>query len=121
MLDAAHEIRRIADANMPDGAMVVFADHDRANLDPGNLVLVPRALWATIQRLGVDYYDRESLETAVNIARLVQARHSAQCRPRPCGCCGREFEQRYPRQRTCDSCLEAGKRAPRRKAAESGR
>jgi len=90
---------------VPPHTMVVFADHDNRNMDPGNLVLVPRPLWATMNRMRLPYYDRESLEAAMNVARLAQAKSTAQKRPRPCRKCGREFEPRYARQRTCDSCL----------------
>lgn len=90
---------------IPEGHMVVFADHDKSNMDPDNLVLVPRSLWAIITHGRYAYWDRESLETAMNIARLVSARYKAQRRPRPCRKCGAAFEPRYPNQRTCDACL----------------
>lgn len=92
---------------IPDGHMVVFADGDKSNFDPSNLVLVPRDLWATITRKRIAYWDAESLVTAMNIARLVSARHAAEKRPRPCRKCGATFEPRYARQRTCDACLAA--------------
>ena len=92
---------------IPDGHMVVFADHDRLNFDPSNLVVVPRDLWATISRKHIAYWDAESLETAMNIARLVSARHAAQCRPRECRKCGAVFKPRYAHQRMCDACLDA--------------
>lgn len=102
---------------VPDGHMVVFADHDKANFDPENLVLVPRSLWATISKMGYAYHDRASLEAAMNIARLDRARYAAQLRPRECGCCGAMFKPRHPNQRTCDACLDAGMRAPRKRRA----
>ncbi|MBR4687086.1 MAG: HNH endonuclease [Bacteroidales bacterium] len=102
---------------VPEGHMVVFADRDKSNFDPENLVLVPRSLWATISKMGYAYYDRASLEAAMNIARLDRARFAAQCRPRACRRCGEEFSPRYARQRTCDACLDAGMRAPRRRRA----
>ena len=58
-------------------------------------VAVPRELWATISRKRIAYWDAESLETAMNIARLVSARHAAQKRPSPCRKCGETFEPRY--------------------------
>lgn len=90
---------------IPRGCNVVFADGDRRNFDPENLVAVPRELWAVIARRGIEFWDKASLETAMNIARLDRARTSAMKAPRSCKRCGREFEPRYAKQRTCDACL----------------
>lgn len=90
---------------IPDGCMVVFADHDNGNFDPSNLVAVPRELWATIKKRGVEYWDTESLNTAMLIAKVDRARYAAQCRPRACKRCGHEFAPRFANQRTCDACL----------------
>ena len=105
---------------IPDGCNVVFADHDKRNFDPGNLVAVPRDLWGVMSRKGMQYADRESLETCMAIARLDRMRSEAERAPRECGLCGREFVPRYPLQRTCDACLEAGRRAPRSKMRPAG-
>ena len=91
---------------VPPHAMIVFADHDRRNFDPGNLVAVPRGLWAAICHEGIPYHDRESLIVAMDIARLKGGVFEAQMRPRACRKCGQEFKPRYIRQRTCDRCLE---------------
>ena len=93
---------------VPPGTMIVFADHDKLNFDPGNLVAVPRGIWATIQRCGLEYSDRETLEVAVNIAKLVSARRKVELRPRTCKCCGSEFKPRHSNQRRCDECIGAG-------------
>ena len=93
---------------VPPSTMIVFADHDKTNFDPDNLVAVPRGIWATIQRCGLEYSDRETLEVAVNIARLVSARRKVEKRPRECRCCGRTFEPRNANQRRCDECIGAG-------------
>jgi hypothetical protein len=90
---------------IPDGYMIVFADHDNRNFDPDNLVAVPRALWAVINKLGIEYFDADSLKTAMVIAEVDRARYAVQCRPRPCKVCGTEFKPRYAHQRTCDACL----------------
>lgn len=90
---------------VPPSTMIVFADHDRLNFNPDNIVAVPRSLWAIISRHKIPYYDRESLQTAVQIAELKQMVRKAECRPRTCRKCGNEFEARYPHQRTCDECL----------------
>lgn len=91
---------------VPPHTMIVFADHDRRNFDPGNLVAVPRGLWAAICHEGIPYHDRESLIVAMDIARLKGGVFEAQTRPRACRKCGQEFKPRYIRQRTCDRCLE---------------
>ena len=90
---------------IPEGCMIVFADHDKSNFDPGNLVAVPRDLWSAISRRHIAYYDAESLNTAMLIARVDRARYAAQCRPRACKRCGAEFKPRFANQRTCDACL----------------
>lgn len=91
---------------IPKGHNIVFADHDKRNFDPANLVAVPRKLWATLRKMELPYYDAESLEAAMNLARLKQAKVSAQTRPRACTKCGEEFKPRYPKQRKCDRCIE---------------
>lgn len=90
---------------VPPSTMIVFADGDTRNFDPGNLVAVPRDLWAVISRRGIPYWDAESLAAAQNVARLVRAKAAAQMRPRECKRCGQGFAPRFKRQRTCDACL----------------
>ena len=90
---------------IPDGCAIVFADHDTRNFDPRNLVAVPRDLWAGIMRSGLEYWDAESLGACMAVAKLNRVRYAAQCRPRACRKCGAEFAPRFPKQRTCDSCL----------------
>lgn len=90
------------------GEVVVFADGDRSNLDPGNLVAMTRAEHNVIVTRGIPYADRETCETAIGIARLKMAASRASMRPRRCRRCGREFAPRYERQRTCDACLGRG-------------
>lgn len=87
------------------GEVVVFADGDRSNLDPENLVAMTRTEHNVIVARGIPYADRETCETAVRIARLKMAASRASMRPRKCRACGREFVPRYGHQRTCDACL----------------
>ena len=63
---------------IPPSTMIVFADRDRRNFDPDNLVAVPRRLWSVISHMKMDYGDRESLEACMARARL----HSAMARKR---------------------------------------
>ena len=87
------------------GEVVVFADGDRANLDPENLVAMTRAEHNVIVSRGITYADRKTCETAVRIARVKMAASRASMRPRRCRRCGREFSPRFGRHRTCDACL----------------
>lgn len=87
------------------GEVVVFADGDRSNLDPENLVAMTRAEHNLIVSRGIPYADRRTCETAIAIARVKMAASRASMRPRKCKRCGREFAPRYGHQRTCDACL----------------
>lgn len=91
---------------IPPSTQIVFADHDKRNFDPCNLVAVPRNLWATISRDGISYCDAESLRTAMNIAKLKNIKSEIQKKPRPCVKCGCEFKPRFARQRKCDECIK---------------
>lgn len=62
---------------VPPGTRIVFADHDKRNFDPDNLVAVPVSEWRTIQLQHIPYRDRESLKTAVLMAKLATARRKA--------------------------------------------
>ena len=90
---------------IPEGHQIVFADRDKRNFDPENLVAVPRNLWVRISQLNIPYWDRESLELAMARARLASMRSAAEKRKRPCRKCGCDFAPRYSRQKTCDICL----------------
>mgnify|MGYP004564773723 CR=1 FL=1 len=99
---------------LPPCHKVVFANRDRSDLSPGNLVLVSEAELLLINRYHVPYHDRESLEAAVAWARLRSGIARAELRPRTCGCCGRVFVPEYRNQRTCRACLDDGHRVPKR-------
>ena len=90
---------------VPPHTMIVFADRDKRNFDPANLVAVPRDLWGTIARQHLAYHDADSLRTCVSVARLQKEMHAKRKRPRNCKSCGTEFSPRFPGQRTCDMCL----------------
>lgn len=62
---------------VPPHTMIVFADRDIRNFDPDNLVAVPRSIWSVINILKVPYWDRDSLEVAMNVAKLTKARRKA--------------------------------------------
>lgn len=91
---------------VPPSTHIVFADGDKRNFDPDNLVAVPRSLWAAICKHRMQYHDAESLRACMNVARLYHAAYAASLTPRRCQKCGRTFKPRYPHQRTCDGCLE---------------
>lgn len=58
---------------VPDGRIVLFADGDPRNLDPGNLVLETRAQHGTITAKGIAYADAGTHATACAIADLTMA------------------------------------------------
>lgn len=95
---------------VPPSSMIVFADRDKRNFDPGNLVCVPRAEWATICKLGLAYHDRESLEAAMLTARLVQRARRLERSERMRPTCGRAYVPEYGDQRRCRTCIDAGRR-----------
>lgn len=110
---------------LPEGHCVYFADGDRRNFDPGNLVAVPRRLvgvLSTLRHEGAAWHDRESLEAAVALAELRVARAEAESRmPRTCPVCGREFDNLARRAAsnfravTCPDCAAAGHKPPGRR------
>ena len=102
-----HVVYEQAHGAIPEGCNIVFADRDRRNFDPANLVAVPRKLWSTITKRKLAYHDADSLRAAMGVARLDQAVHDARCAPRACKACGCEFKPRFVHQRTCDGCLAA--------------
>ena len=62
----------------PEGHNCVFADRDKTNFDPGNIVPVPRDLYPLVVgavRGGIAWCDRESLEVAMTAARVTRKRY----------------------------------------------
>lgn len=113
----------------PDGCRAVFADHDRENFDPENIVPVPNDLYAIVtggvHGRALPYHDRQSLEVAMTHARLMRKRKEiASTAPRTCVVCGRTFvpdekRRRYGYQiKTCPDCLAKGKRASKKRRSE---
>lgn len=93
---------------IPSGCRIVFADRDRLNLDPENLVCVSKSDWALITTGNIGYHDRESLLAAIDIARLRRKIREVRLRPRVCVSCGCEYKPHFDNQRTCKSCVAAG-------------
>lgn len=90
---------------VPDGHRIIFADGNKLNFDPDNLVCVPTSLFAVINREHLAYWDAESLDVAIATAKLLKEIRKAKCTDRSCKRCGEVFSPRYPYQRTCDQCL----------------
>ena len=90
---------------VPENTNIIFANHDKSDFRPENLVAVPRRIWGVIVHNKLEYYDAESLMACMMLADLKHHIYAAETAPRRCGKCGDEFKPRYPRQRTCDSCL----------------
>lgn len=65
---AHHLVYEAHHGPIPEGCNVVFADGDRTNLDPDNLVAVPRSVWGKVRQM--NYRDRETLLVCVGIAKL---------------------------------------------------
>ena len=87
------------------GMKIVFADGDKLNFDPDNLVAVDNGTWCHLKHQGYEYSDRETLLLAVKIAELDRARYRVEMRSRDCKVCGGKFAPRFKNQRTCDECL----------------
>lgn len=105
---------------VPDGWTVLFADHDKRNFDPDNLVAMPRKYIGQLNNPELPgYSDRETLEACIALCDLRSAAREAEMsRPRTCMLCGREFtptekqaKYRTP-VRTCQECLAAGHKWP---------
>ena len=64
----------------PEGCRCVFADHDKLNLSPENIVPVPERIYPVVTRAvgGLEYHDRESLDVAMAYAEVVVARRALQ-------------------------------------------
>ena len=62
----------------PEGCNCCYADHDKTNFDPDNIVPVPKELYPLVNvsaRNGIRYWDRESLEVAITNAKVRRARY----------------------------------------------
>lgn len=102
---------------VPEGHVVYFADGDRRNFDPDNLVAVPRSLVGIMNGPGMPrWHDAESLEACIALATLKRKQAEVRAKaPRTCGVCGRKFvpDEEHVRIgntgiRTCPTCLAQG-------------
>ncbi len=106
---------------VPEGCNVFFADGNRRNFDPENLVAVPKRVVAVLNNraLGCEWHDADSLEACAAHAMLeVGIADVELSAPRRCRVCGCEFvPDEQPKSRrntnvsTCRACLDAGRRA----------
>ena len=76
---------------VPEGCIVVFADRDKENYDPANLIAVDRREMMVIHKMGIGYHDAESLELAVLTARMVRKKRTKVFEHRICDVCGAVF------------------------------
>ena len=113
---------------LPDGWQVVFADKDRRNFAPENLVAIEKRICGILNQGGAEYHDAASLEVAANLARLQVKIGDARMGERACAVCGLPFKPAKREQmgnRTCPDCLAAGRKcsAPKGRAtcADCGR
>lgn len=103
---------------VPDGCTVFFADRDKRNFDPGNLVAVPRKYIGQLNNPALpEYSDRETLLACIALCDLRSGVRDAENATRTCEVCGCRFEPtarqrlyRYP-VKTCPECRAAGKKA----------
>lgn len=114
---------------VPEGWTVFFADGDKRNLDPDNLVALPRKYIGQLNNPELPgYHDRETLLACVTLCDLRSAMIDAEAaRPRTCEVCGVTFvpteaQRSYPSPvKTCPDCLAAGKKARGRRGNGGGR
>lgn len=105
-----------AHGSIPEGCVVMAADGDAHDVDPGNLVAVPRELVGILNQ-GPKWHDRESLLAAMAIAKTKKVVRDLEfATPRKCAVCGREFvpdeaKRHAWKQETCEKCLAKGKKA----------
>lgn len=104
-----HVVWEEANGPIPPHTMIVFADKDKRNFDPGNLVAVDRSIWSTISSKGLAYADRESLEACVNLVSLKRAVYAKRLSPRVCRECGAEYKPTFANQSRCRPCIDRRK------------
>lgn len=92
---------------VPDGNAVIFADKDRFNFDPANLVAIKRSDLVQINRRGLAYHDPESLRVCLAVIELDRVTLDRQLTPRACRQCGAEFTPTFRNQRRCRSCIDS--------------
>ena len=104
---------------VPEGWTVFFADGDKRNFDPDNLVALPRKYIGQLNNPELpSYSDCDTLLACVALCDMRSAVMDAEAsRPRKCAVCGATFmptesQRAYPKPvQTCPECIAAGKRA----------
>lgn len=99
--------------SLPEGHSVFFANRDKMDFSEENLVVVPNKIKLMLNNPGYfglpEYYDRESLETCVNLAMLAMKIHDAELSERICKDCGRTFKPISKDNVRCRECIEKRK------------
>lgn len=103
---------------IPKGHVVLFADHDRRNFDPDNLVAIPRKYLGQLNNPKLpSYNDRGSLLACIALCDLQDAAVEAWRRlEHRCAVCGERFVptrvQAYSPDavKTCQACLAEGRK-----------
>lgn len=104
---------------VPEGHVVYFADGDRTNYDPDNLVAVPRKLVGVMNSLGIHWHDADSLKSVIALAEIRCARNDIIASlTRTCPCCGKTFDNQSRRgganvgSTVCPECGAKGRKPP---------
>lgn len=96
--------------HIPDKTAVLFADGNKRNFDPDNLVAVPRKLLVVINHCNIPYFDRQSLEAAIKIAEIkIKSNELELSEPRICKECGAQFVPEFKTQARCRKCIDERK------------
>lgn len=96
--------------HIPPKTAIIFADGNKRNFDPDNLVAVPRRTLLVINRHRIPYFDRTSLEAAMKIAEIkMKANELELSIPRTCKECGAQFKPEFKNQIRCRSCINERK------------
>lgn len=96
--------------HVPEKTAILFADGNKRNFDPDNLVAVPRKLLVVINQCHIQYFDRPSLEAAMKIAEIkIKSNELELSEPRICKDCGARFMPEFKTQARCRSCINARK------------
>ena len=91
---------------VPNGHAVIFADNDRTNFDPGNLVAITRADLVSINRMGLAHCDADTVRLCQGIVGLSRAINHSKLTARKCAVCGTTFKPDFASQRRCRKCID---------------
>lgn len=91
---------------VPDGHAVIFADNDRTNFDPGNLIAITRADLVSINRMGLVHCDADTVRLCQGIVGLSRAINRSKLTARRCAVCGTTFKPEFASQRRCRRCID---------------